>query len=182
MAHLTPETLAGARAGQEAALAAVLAHMMPSMRRAAAMGVCPGLEFDDAVQEGIIGLFRAIKTYDEAKGAAFETYACTCIQNAVVAAQRTAGRKKHAPLNQGLPLDEAVPTPGPEEIAIQNEAMESTLQAIQTRLSPFEQEVLALFLAGDSYEQIARQLGRTEKAVENALFRLRRKLRPVDPV
>lgn len=177
MPHLTPSILAQAKAGQETAIAAVLAHMMPTLRHAAAQGVCPGLEYDDAVQEGIIGLFNAVKTYDSAKGAAFETYASTCIQNAVIAAQRAAGRKKHGPLNQSVPLQEAHLAPGPEETIIRNEQMESTLQAIHTRLSGFEQEVLALFINGNSYEQIAQQLGRTPKAVENALFRLRRKLR-----
>lgn len=177
MPHLTPLLLREARAGRETAIAAVLAHMMPALRRCAAQGVCPGLEYDDALQEGIIGLFSAVKTFDPAKGAAFETYASACIQNAVIAAQRAAGRKKHGPLNQSVPLEENHPAPGPEEIAIRNEQMDATFKAIHTRLSGFEQEVLALFLEGSSYEQIARQLGRTPKAVENALFRLRRKLR-----
>lgn len=182
MPHLTPQLLQQAQAGQEAAVAAVLAQMMPALRRLAAQGVCPGLEYDDAVQEGIIGLFRAVKTFDAAKGAAFETYASTCMQNAVIAAQRAAGRKKHGPLNQSVPLQENHSSPGPEEIAIRNEQMSATFRAIHTRLSGFEQEVLALFLDGNSYEQIARQLGRDSKAIENALFRLRRKLRQVqDP-
>ena len=60
MIHLTSQTLARARAGQEAAVAAVLTHMMPMLRRAAARAVCPGLEFDDALQEGIIGLFLSL--------------------------------------------------------------------------------------------------------------------------
>ena len=181
MIHLTPQTLARARAGQEAAVAAVLTHMMPLLRRAAARAVCPGLEFDDALQEGIIGLFGAIKTYHAAGGASFETYAAVCIRNAVTAARRAAGRKKNAPLNQSLPLEAAAPAPGPEVLASRREQLRSTVADIQTRLSPFEREVLAAHLAGGSYRQIARQLGCTPKAVENALVRLRRKLRGGHP-
>ena len=181
MPHLTPLLLQQAQAGQETAIAAVLAHMMPMLRRWAAQGVCPGLEYDDAVQEGIIGLFSAVKMFDASRGAAFETYASTCIQNAVIAAQRAAGRKKHGPLNQSVPLEENHPAPGPDEIAHRKGALNATIPANNPRHSRFAQEVLALFIDGNSYEQIARQLGRTPKAVENALFRLRRKLRQEQP-
>lgn len=180
MAKLTAQTLAEAKAGQEIAIAAVLANMMPLLRRTAAIGVCPGLEFDDAMQEGIIGLFRAIKRYDAEKDASFETYACVCVQNAVLTARRSAGRNKHDPLNKSVPLLDTYSSPGPEEIAIQQENLALTLQTIQTYLSEFERDVLTSFLEGGSYNQIAQQLGRTPKAVENALFRLRRKLREVD--
>ena len=176
MTQITPELLQQAKAGQEAALAAVLAHMMPVIRSHAAAGVCPGLDLDDAVQEGIIGLFAAIRSYRPGEGASFGTYAGRCIQNAIRTARRAAGRKKHGPLNQSVPLSEETP-PRPEELAIQNEQLQDTLQTIQTRLSPFEQEVLELFLSGCSYEQIAQALGRSPKSVENALSRLRRKLK-----
>ena len=181
MVTLTPQTLAKARAGQEAAVAAVLTHMMPPLRRLAARAVCPGLEFDDALQEGIIGLFGAIKTYRPTGGASFETYAAVCMRNAITAARRAAGRKKNAPLNQSLPLEDAAPAPGPEELAIRREQLEAAASDIRTRLSPFERKVLAAHLAGGSYRQIARQLGCTPKAVENALVRLRRKLRGSHP-
>ena len=102
-------------------------------------------------------------------------------RNAVTAARRAAGRKKNAPLNQSLPLEDAAPAPGPEELAIRREQLRTTVADIQTRLSPFEREVLAAHLAGGSYRQIARQLGCTPKAVENALVRLRRKLRGSHP-
>lgn len=177
MTQITPELLQQAKAGQEAALAAVLAHMMPVIRSHAAAGVCPGLDLDDAVQEGIIGLFAVIRSYRPGEGASFGTYAGRCIQNAIRTARRAAGRKKHGPLNQSVPLSEEDTTPGPEELAIQNEQLQDTLQTIQTRLSPFEQEVLELFLSGCNYEQIAQALGRSPKSVENALSRLRRKLK-----
>ncbi len=177
MSKITPELLRRAKAGQEAAVAGVLAQMMPAIRSRAADHVCPGMEFDDAVQEGIIGLFGAIKTYDPGRAASFETYAAACIQNAILSARRAAGRKKHGPLNQSVPLEDVHPTPGPEELAIQNERLQDTLDAIQSQLSDLERSVLELFLEGLSYEQIAKTLGRTPKTVENALTRLRRKLK-----
>lgn len=182
MAHITRQTLAKAKKGDEPALAAILAHTMPMVRRAAAMGVCPGLEFDDALQEGIIGLFNAIRTYDVEKGITFDTYASACVQNAVLSARRKAGRNKHNPLNNSVPLTEEQTSslPGPEELAIRQEDYAHTVQAIENKLSLLEQDVLGLFLQGLTYTQIAERLGRTPKTVENALFRLRRKLRDAD--
>lgn len=177
MTQITPELIQQAKSGQEAALAAVLAHMMPVIRSHAAAAVCPGLDLDDAVQEGIIGLFAAIRSYRSNEGTSFGTYAGRCVQNAIRTARRAAGRKKHGPLNQSVPLNEEDAAPGPEEIAIQNEQLQDTLQNIQTRLSAFEQAVLELFLNGYSYEQIGQALGRNPKSVENALSRLRRKLK-----
>lgn len=177
MAQITLEILQKAQNGEETAVACVLAHMMPLIRHKAANSVCPGLEFDDAVQEGIIGLFGAIKGYSIKKDVPFEAYAAICIQNAIVAAQRAAGRKKHMPLNQSVPLQDVHATPGPEELAIQHERFQDTMGVIQTQLSTFERDVLTLFLDGYRYEQIAVALNRTPKAVENALFRLRKKLK-----
>ncbi len=177
MPKITLEVLQKAQNGDESAVACVLAHMMPLIRYKAANSICPGLEFDDAVQEGIIGLFGAIKGYSAEKQVPFEAYAAICIQNAIIAAQRAASRKKHGPLNQSVPLKDIHVTPSPEELTIQYEQFQNTMGMIQTQLSPFERDVLSLFLDGYRYEQIAEALNRTPKAVENALVRLRRKLR-----
>ena len=114
MIHLTPQTLARARAGQEAAVAAVLTHMMPLLRRAAARAVCPGLEVDDALQEGIIGLFGAIKTYHPGGSASFETYAAVCIRNAVTAARRAAPPRRWRTPSSACAANCAAATPRTE--------------------------------------------------------------------
>ena len=98
-----------AKAGDEQALAALITRQMPLIRAIAARSVGPGLEFEDAVQEGLIALFFAMESYEEGRGAAFSTYASVCIQNAVADAARKAGRRKHAPLNSSVPLDDADP-------------------------------------------------------------------------
>ena len=104
MARFCPEQVAAARAGDEAALAGAIAHMTPAIRRGASVCAGPGLEYEDAVQEGIIALLRAIQTYDPSR-AAFEPYAAACIRHAQFSARRAAQRKKHGPLLGSLPLD-----------------------------------------------------------------------------
>lgn len=166
-----------ARNGDEQAIAGLIARQMPQIRSLAAKAVRPGLDFDDAVQEGIIGLFSALETFDAQKGAAFATYANVCVQNAIVSAVRAAGRSKHAPLNTSVPYTETESTPGPEELVMQSERYTQTMQSIDTRLSALEKQVLALFLDGCSYGEIGARLNLSEKAVDNALQRVRAKLK-----
>lgn len=181
MARLSAELIAAARRGDEAALAGLIAHMSPAIRRGASLCAGVGLEYEDAMQEGIIALLRAIQTFDPDR-ASFEPYAAACIRHAQFSARRAAQRKKNEPLLNSLPLDalEAEPnaaSPGPEELAIQSEAYDAWVRRMDTILSPLERAALHHFMAGESYPQIAVALGRTPKAVENALSRARRKLR-----
>lgn len=166
-----------ARAGDEPALAALITWQMPAIRALAARAVCPGLAFDDAVQEGLIGLFHAIENYDADAKASFSTYANVCVQNAITDAQRAASRRKHAPLNEFVPLEDSQAAPGPEEQTEAQEAYSSMLHSIETRLSRREKQVLALFLDGCSYGEIGARLNLSEKAVDNALQRVRAKLK-----
>lgn len=177
MQQFDPDLLLQAKAGNEAAIAAVIAHMMPAIRKGAARSAAPGLDFDDAVQEGLIGLFRAIRGYDPAKSAPFASYAAQCVFHAQADARRKAAGKRHAPLNTSVPLPEDSPAPGPEELAIQGERYEGTLSSIHAALSRLEYAALQKNLAGLTVAQTARRLGRSEKTVENALGRARRKLR-----
>ena len=82
-----------AQNGDEAALAALVATYMPLIRRVARAAASPGFDFDDAVQEGYIALFQAVRTYKEDRKASFATYATVCVRNAIVAARRAAGRR-----------------------------------------------------------------------------------------
>lgn len=171
------ELVLTARGGDSGALAAVIAKMLPALHRAAARAVCPGLDFDDAVQEGLIGLFHAIQTFDEQRNASFRTYGGVCVQNAVATAGRRARAKKHSPLSDYLPIDGELTQMGPEDMAIENERYEAAVQSIERLLSPFEKQVLHLHMEGHSYGEIARLSGRSEKSVDNAMQRLRRKLK-----
>ncbi len=169
--------LQAAKKQDEAALAAIIARHMAVIRYFAYRAVSPGLDFDDALQEGLIGLFRAIEQYDKNQNASFSTYANVCIRNAIFAAQKAATRKKHAPLNQSVPIPAEQSTPGPEEEAIQNEQLSLVIEKVQTRLSPLEKQVLRCYLNGLSYQEIGLKLGKSPKAIDNALSRLRRKLK-----
>lgn len=161
----------------EEQLAGLIEKKLPMIKRVARTIVSNGLEFDDAVQEGIIGLVSAVGTYNSSKGASFSTYANVCIQNAVLSAAKAAARKKHSPLNGFVQLSDDVFSQGPEDIAIEKELFNETVSAITLRLSPYEKRVLALHLKQKSYSQIAKALQTNEKSVENALVRIRRKLR-----
>lgn len=171
--------LAQARQGDEAALAGIIARMMPVVNAVAARAVCPGLEFEDAVQEGLVGLFCAVRTYKGGAGTAFSTYAAACVRNAVNSAARAASRRKHEVLNRAVPIEAAPSTQAksPQACAEESEAYRAAVRTIHTRLSPREKSVLALFMAGASYGQIARRLHLTPKAVDNALQRVRAKLK-----
>lgn len=175
--QISPAEIEAAKKGNEAAIAGIIAKQMPCIRRLARRAVRPGLDFDDAVQEGLIGLFRAMEQFDAEAGASFGTYATVCIQNAVLTASRAAGRKKHAPLNQSVPLSGVQSTPGPEEQTIASEQISLTLEKARKHLSDFEKSVLRLLLDGYTNAQIAQKLGKDTKAVENALLRARRKLK-----
>lgn len=171
------EQLCRAKERDEAALAYMIAREMPLIRRYARKMTAPGLDFEDAVQEGIIGLFRAVETYDDTKASSFSAYAAACIRNAVVSAARAAGRKRNQPLNNSVPLEQESFTDGPEQIAIDNEAYRLTVHRINTALSPFEHRVLRYKLEGASASEITAQLGCEKKTVNNALWRIRQKLK-----
>lgn len=172
-----PVQIKAAKNGAETELAAIVARFMPTINRAARRAKSPGLDFEDAVQEGIIGLFAAIESFAEGKGAAFASYATICINNAVIGAKRAALRKKHGPLNYSVPISHCQSVPGPEEATIANEEVRVTLKKAAKVLSKMEKTVLWLRIDGWQNRQIAKKMGISAKTVENALARVRQKLR-----
>ncbi len=144
----------------------------------------PGLDADDLVQEGLVGLFRAVESYDKDRGASFPTYAVTCINNSMNTAVKQATRKKHAPLKGYLSLsdeqsDEAlIDSESPEDLAIRTEEYDAVMARIKAELSDMERNVLELYLKGYDYLAVAKQLDTTPKSVDNALQRARNKLKP----
>lgn len=165
-------------------LAGLVANFMPYIRKRANRIKSLGLDADDIVQEGLIGLLGAVSAYSPDAGASFETFAITCIDNSINSALRAAARKKNAPLNSSVSLDaDAEPgsllprQPSAEDIAILREEYADVVRRINDELSAFERDVLALYLEGYSYGAMAEQLGTTPKAVDNALWRARQKLK-----
>lgn len=155
-----------------------------------------GADREDLIQEGMIGLFKAIREYDFGRDASFYTFAELCISRQMYTAVQNSRRQKHVPLNSyvslyegenheedgSVPLLEVVASgreDNPEKLVIDQENLESLEQLINKELSSFEKEVLDLYRTGMSYSQIAKVLGRDEKSTDNALQRLKSKLRKV---
>lgn len=143
------------------------------------------LEMDDIIQEGMIGLLAAIKTYDKSKGAAFNTYANTCINNSIQTALRKFNRKKDIPFQNVVEYsDEDIPeengTISAEDYFIASESVSLLAKVLKENLSEYENEVLRLHIVGCNYNEIAKRLSKTPKSVDNALQRIRKKLSTVN--
>lgn len=176
--NITPQLLELARRGDETAQAAIIARLLPGIRRVAADSTVPGLEREDAEQEGLIALFRAIESYRPQEEVSFETYAMCCVRNGITDARLRAGRKKHQPLNHSVPLEDNAPAvPGPEQQAVDREQYHATVRILRSGLTLTERRVLLLRLDGCDYRTIARKLNISVKAVDNALTRVRAKLK-----
>lgn len=149
-----------------------------------------GGDRDDLLQEGMIGLFRAVQSYRPNKNAGFRTFAELCIVRRMITAVKLSTRKKNAPLNHYIPIHgidaeeredvlfrhaaDAYAV-NPEDIVIDREQAGDTSKQIFSRLSAFEKQVLHLYLKGVPYREIAQKLSRTPKAVDNALSRIKKK-------
>lgn len=153
-----------------------------------------GADNEDLIQEGMIGLFKAIRDYDCGRDASFLTFADLCVSRQMYTAVTASGRKKHMPLNTYISLnsgDENRDEEGaraigdtlsngndnPEAIMIDRENVENIEHLIDTELSTFEKETLELHLTGMSYIQIAKVLSKDEKATDNALQRAKSKIK-----
>lgn len=154
-----------------------------------------GADREDLIQEGMIGLFKAIRDYDIGRDASFFTFADLCISRQMYTAVQAAGRKKHAPLNTYISLyanaserDEGEEwelinsiiskvEQNPEDMVIDRENVELIERTIEKELSSFEKQVLDLYLTGMKYTQIAKVLGKDDKSTDNALQRIKNKLK-----
>ena len=142
-----------------------------------------GGDHEDLVQEGMIGLLHAVRSYDPASGTPFEAYAAICIRHKLFSAIRAAAAEKHAPLNdsvsiQSFSFDDTVHwsiKADPETVFIGREGFHEFMNALRQRLSRFENQVLSLYLEGLSYREIAVLVRKSEKAADNAVQRIRKK-------
>jgi len=146
-----------------------------------------GGDSEDLIQEAMFGLLAAVRGFDPEQSVSFKTYAETCIHNRIISAIRAASRNKHEPLNNGLSFDEVLSDESanlgiqafqrvPEEQVLARESAQEFISAYRRRLSPFELQILELYLGGFSYSEIAVKLSRDSKSVDNAVQRIRRKL------
>ena len=143
-----------------------------------------GGDNDDLIQEGMLGLFKAIRDYRPEKEVSFEAFAKLCISRQLYSAVQAAGRQKHVPLNTYVELsdqldaqDDGPQGKSPEELLIDRENMEKLKEEIWQLLSPMEKKILRSYLDGESYTETASRLNKSPKSVDNALQRIRRKLK-----
>lgn len=154
-----------------------------------------GGDNEDLIQEGMIGLFKAVRDYDSGRDASFSTFADLCISRQMYTAVQAAKRQKHIPLNTYISLYGTTSQQGegeerklveelydrsgrnPEEVFLDKERVNYLENLIENELSTFEKQVLDLYMTGMSYTQIAKVLGRDEKSTDNALQRLKSKIR-----
>lgn len=153
-----------------------------------------GADNEDVVQEGMIGLFKAIRSYDANKEAAFKTYAETCINNQILSAIKKANRQKYQPLNESIPLNfekggddydwegaaeeeiHGTMVDNPEELTLIKEIVQVLNQCDGGLFSDFERSVWLEWMRGYDYNEIAQRLDKSPKSIDNALQRIRKKL------
>lgn len=183
-----------ARDGDEKAEDFLLKKYKDFVRSKARAYFLVGGDSDDLIQEGMIGLYNAIGHYDESMASSFMTYAAICINNKLISAVSANGRQKNAPLNgyvsiyssitdetgEEASLSDVLPDTeniNPEAIILNEEQEKLTINRLLGKLSALEKEILSYYMEGMSYSEIAKLIGKTEKSVDNAIQRIRLKMR-----
>ena len=151
-----------------------------------------GGEMEDIVQEGMIGLYKAVKNYNPNKNASFKTFAITCIKHQIQSAIKNANAKKNAPLTNSVPLqsfsesdeDEFLPVNlifqlSPDEKVINDERYQKLVAKIKSTLTARDYEILSLYLKGYTYKEISKFLSLSEKNIDNSLSRIKAKIRAI---
>lgn len=192
-AAMTDEALITAlRAGDKLAEEALYARYKQVVRSKARTYFLVGADREDIIQEGMIGLYKAVCDYGFDKQASFRAFAELCIMRQIISAIKSATRKKHMPLNTYVSLNRSVfegdsertlmdmlsgsHVSDPEELYIGQENYQAVAAHIHKALTPLEKSALSLYLKGYSYQQIAGSLGRSVKCVDNAIQRVKKKL------
>jgi RNA polymerase sporulation-specific sigma factor len=183
-----------ARNGSTAALDSLIRRYTPFVRLKASSYFLVGGGGDDLVQEGLIGLYKAVRDFRPDKETSFRSFAELCVTRQIITAIKTATRFKHSPLNTYVSfshtpagqdpdgdctLGDALPgshVHDPAVSVISSEELQSLVGCLGTTLSPLESDALRLYLEGCSYEAMAGELGCDTKTIDNALQRVKRKI------
>ncbi len=181
-----------AASGNVTAIEYIIEKFKSSIKSRARSYFIPGADNDDLVQEGMIGLINAIRDYDPEKNASFKTFAELCITRKIYSAVKASCAQKHTPLNNYVSLykeigdadgsehyllDELDTNEGSDLVddMIRQEELDDASRALSETLSDFEMLVLSHFMEGKDYIQIANELGKTPKSIDNALVRIKQK-------
>lgn len=178
------------RSGDGVAGSELAVRYRPLVKRCTRPYFLVGGDSEDLIQEGMIGLVSSIQSYQPGGSALFRSYAELCIKRRILSAIKAAARFKHMPLNYRLSLEDIYSDDGealarmaderynlsPEELIIEQEKKTDLYALCRRILSPLEKKVLAFYLEGLSYEEIAGRCGKPVKSVDSALQRIKRKL------
>jgi RNA polymerase sporulation-specific sigma factor len=185
--------IALAKQGRDDAMTRIVRRYHGFVRLKASSYFLIGGDSDDLIQEGLVGLYKAVRDFRSDRESSFRNFAELCITRQIITAVKTATRNKHTPLNQYVSfaqaptaagesdstLDEVLPGPAshdPANQVISTEELQSLVACLSSVLSELESSVLSLYLDGNSYEAIAEQLACDTKTVDNALQRVKRKV------
>ena len=187
------EIISQIRQGNEQALTYLLNKYKNLVQNKVSRYFIIGAEKEDIIQEGMIGLYKAIKNYDTEKQNTFKTFANMCIERQLITAIKTSNRQKHIPLNSCVSLNVSAYTneddnniqlieiyddktvEDPLDTMMKKEYYKEIQNALDNSLSDFERKVLDRFIKGESYETIARKVDAPVKSVDNAIQRIRKK-------
>ena len=182
------ELIVQLRQGESPIMDYILEKYKPLVRKCTNAMYLIGGETDDLIQEGMIGLFKAIRDYRVDRENSFFGFARLCINRQLCSAIEASNRKKHQPLNSYVSSSETGAegslgfTSGPEQLVIEQEIWESFWKEVNDCLSKMEKEVLQRYLEGNNYLQIAEQMEKSPKSIDNALQRIRQKIRQMKPL
>ena len=187
-----------AKAGDDEALRQIYEESRDMIRSKANLYFMVGADRDDVIQEGMIGLFYAIRTFDPEAGASFKTFAELCVKRRIINAVKMAGRKKHMPLNESVSIEEAIggqdesaeqaasvnfkdalhasDATDPEEVVLLADLLAFIESNAPVLFSEMEQRVWEAYSRGSSAMEIAEMTGKSNKSVENALTRIKSKI------
>ena len=183
-----------ARNGDAEAMELLIRRYTGFVRLKASSYFLAGGDSEDLIQEGLIGLYKAVRDFRADKETSFRSFAELCVTRQIITAIKTATRFKHQPLNNYVSfshtpagqepdsdctLGDALPGPAvndPSVRVISTEELQSLVGCLSTTLSPLEADALRLYLEGSSYEQMAAELGCDTKTIDNALQRVKRKI------
>lgn len=180
------------RVGNEAAIEVLFERYKNLVKKKAKAMYLAGGDSDDLIQEGMIGLYKAVRDFDESREASFKTFASMCINRQLITAVTASNRKKNMPLNTYVSFDLPAYTDednemrlvdvlkpeteqNPEKLLIDREYTEDFKEKLFESLSNFEKQVLKLYIEDKDYREIARIMNKTPKSIDNALQRIRSK-------
>jgi RNA polymerase sporulation-specific sigma factor len=173
-----------AREGDDEALRELLKRYELFIKMRSLQVRSSGIEPDDLIQEGMIGLFSAVQSYRAERGASFRTYAFICIKRRILSAIRLASRQKHMPLNNYVSLDDEANVQtaaltnvvNPEDMIVCRENMSALKNVMEKCLTPSERGILNMYISGATYAAIAKDYHVSIKHIDNSLQRIKKKL------